>query len=52
MTPYETTSTVSQIESPSASTMSRPVDVTVAPGTVAVITVPPTEPTFGDIDTN
>jgi hypothetical protein len=52
MTPYETTSIVSQIESPLASTKSSPVDVTVAPGTVAVITVPPIEPTLGEIDTN
>jgi hypothetical protein len=35
-----------------ALTMSRPVDVIVAPGTVAVIKVPPMEPEFGEIEAN
>ena len=32
--------------------MSRLVEVIVAPGTIAVMTVPPTDPTLGEIDTN
>jgi hypothetical protein len=35
-----------------ASTISIPVEVTVAPGTVAVITVPPIDPELGEIETN
>jgi hypothetical protein len=32
--------------------MSMPVDVMVAPGTTAVITVPPIEPEFGETEAN
>lgn len=35
-----------------ASTISMPLEVIVAPGTVAVITVPPIDPEFGEIETN
>jgi hypothetical protein len=34
------------------STISSPVEVKVAPGTVAVITVPPMDPELGEIDTS
>jgi hypothetical protein len=36
----------------SALTMSMPVEVIVAPGTLAVITVPPIDPEFGETETN
>ena len=42
--------TVSQIELLLSSTMSIPAEDVVAPGTVAVMIVPPTEPTFGEIE--
>jgi len=46
------TVTVSQIVVLVSSTISIPVEVIVAPGTVATIIVPPTEPEFGEIDTS
>jgi hypothetical protein len=35
-----------------ALTISRPVEVMVAPGTMAVISVPPMDPEFGEMDAN
>jgi hypothetical protein len=35
-----------------ALTISIPVEVMVAPGTMAVMTVPPMDPEFGDMDAN
>ena len=51
-TPYETTVIDSQMDPPVTFLISMSLEVLVAPGTKAVITVPPIDPVFGVMETN